>query len=217
MKRGNRFWLVHIPELNQWTQARNLREVDAMVRDLVAMLLGIPDDSFEVEMSVELPAEAQEHWARSRQLHELADALRNAAAEEARRAAQQLSAVGLTLRDIGQSLEISFQRAGQLTAGAAEVRPEDTSSRRLAEKLAGVYEAEEPADSVAADEFLLAAAAHLLQLAVDPGRSADTPIDVARVSPPIEVTELVARVKSAAEPDTERSIVVRRSGADAQS
>ena len=39
VEHGDRFWLVHVPEIERSTQARHLREVEAMARDLVAVVL----------------------------------------------------------------------------------------------------------------------------------------------------------------------------------
>jgi len=113
-EQDGRFWLVHVPEIDQYTQARNLREVEPVARDLVAVMREVAPDSFNLEVSVELPAETRARWERSKQLHAEAAALQARAAEEAQQAAQALAASGLTLREIGLALGVSFQRAGQL-------------------------------------------------------------------------------------------------------
>ena len=59
--RNGRFWLVHIPEIDQYTQGRNLAEVEPMARDLIALWLEIPEDSFDVAVHVELPKDVQHH------------------------------------------------------------------------------------------------------------------------------------------------------------
>jgi predicted RNase H-like HicB family nuclease len=47
--REDKYWLVHIPELDQYTQARTLAEVEPMARDLISLVLEVPADSFQVE------------------------------------------------------------------------------------------------------------------------------------------------------------------------
>ena len=37
--RGERFWVVHVPDVEHYTQARNLGEAEAMAVDLIATLL----------------------------------------------------------------------------------------------------------------------------------------------------------------------------------
>jgi len=51
VQRGERFWLVYVAELDRWTQARHDGEIELMARDLVATMLEIPADSFEMEIT----------------------------------------------------------------------------------------------------------------------------------------------------------------------
>ena len=55
VSRGDLFWLVFVPEINRYTQARNLGEVEPMARDLIAVMRDVAADSFTLEVSVELP------------------------------------------------------------------------------------------------------------------------------------------------------------------
>ncbi|EUA17376.1 hypothetical protein I552_0577 [Mycobacterium xenopi 3993] len=68
--RGDRYWLVHIPELDQYTQARNLAEVEPMARDLIALLNEIPDDSFHLDVRIELPEHVRHHLELARKYSE---------------------------------------------------------------------------------------------------------------------------------------------------
>lgn len=129
VERDGRFWLVHVPEIDQYTQARNLREVEAMVRDLVATWLEVDPDSFEVVVSIEVPEPARSHWDRSRRLLELVDELKAAAAAEAHTAAATLASASYTYRDIGAALGVSFQRAEQLVKAEVEAPPLEEVAR----------------------------------------------------------------------------------------
>lgn len=113
-ERDGRFWLVHVPEIDQWTQARNLREVEPMARDLIATLLEVEPTSFAVDVEIELPEAVREEWEESKRLLSKVDEIKASAAAAAQRAARRLADEGLTLREIGQVLGVSFQRAGQL-------------------------------------------------------------------------------------------------------
>ncbi|MFE6923645.1 hypothetical protein ACFVAV_21655 [Nocardia sp. NPDC057663] len=113
-ERDGRFWLVHVPEIDQWTQARNLREVEPMARDLIATLLEVAPTSFAVDVEIELPEAVREEWEESKRLLSKVDEIKASAAAAAQRAARRLADEGLTLREIGQVLGVSFQRAGQL-------------------------------------------------------------------------------------------------------
>ncbi|WP_139803397.1 hypothetical protein [Mycobacterium avium] len=114
--RGDRYWLVHIPELDQYTQARNLAEVEPMARDLIALLKEIPDDSFHLAIRIELPEHVRHHLELARKYSEDAARAQAESARERRVAARELKARGLTVRDIGTALGISHQRAQQLLA-----------------------------------------------------------------------------------------------------
>lgn len=118
--RDERWWLVRIPGLGNdpddglYTQARNLAEVEPMARDLIAVWLEVPEDSFGVDVKVELPADALDHLRIAADLRCTAAQAQARAADEYRAAARSLRASGLTVRDIGKALDISHQRAQQL-------------------------------------------------------------------------------------------------------
>lgn len=123
--RDGRWWLVRIPGIGNdpddglYTQAHNLAEVEPMARDLIALWLDAPADSFDVEVQVELPEAVQHHLELSAKLRQEAAASQAAAADEYRRAAIELKEIGLTVRDIGAALGISHQRVQQLVTSAA--------------------------------------------------------------------------------------------------
>ncbi len=115
--RGDVFWLVHVPEIDHYTQARNLGEVESMARDLIAVMKEIDPQSFTLEVSVELPDEVTVHLKRSQALRQESDRTKHLAAQEVRVAAKELRERGLTVRDIGAALAVSYQRAHQLISG----------------------------------------------------------------------------------------------------
>lgn len=112
--RDGRYWLVHIPELDRYTQARNLPEVDTMARDLLALVLGVSPDSFHVEREVDLPDAVRHHLELADKHASDASWFQAESARERRFAAREMQAAGLTVRDIGAALGISHQRAQQL-------------------------------------------------------------------------------------------------------
>lgn len=52
VERGDRFSLIYVPEVDMWTQARNLRQVGTMARDLVATMRDVEPDSLELEVGM---------------------------------------------------------------------------------------------------------------------------------------------------------------------
>jgi hypothetical protein len=112
--RDGRVWRVRVPEVQRTTQARNLSEVEPMARDLIAIMDDIPADSFSLDVTITLPADVQEELERSAELRQDAARSQAQAAAAARRAARRLRDQGLPLKDVGQALGVSFQRAKQL-------------------------------------------------------------------------------------------------------
>jgi predicted RNase H-like HicB family nuclease len=47
-ERDGRFWVLKVLELDCWSQAERLQDVEAMARDLVAVWLDVPPDSFDI-------------------------------------------------------------------------------------------------------------------------------------------------------------------------
>ncbi len=119
--RDGKVWRVRVPEVARTTQARTLREAESMARDLVAIMDDIPADSFDLDMTIILPAEVREELDRSAELREQAARSQAQAAQLARRAARRLRDQGLPLQDVGKALGVSFQRAKQLIDEADEL------------------------------------------------------------------------------------------------
>lgn len=114
--REDRWWMVHVPEIGGLTQARRLSEAKPMARSLVAITLDIPPDSFEVDVEVEKvgTVKVAERTARLRATRETATRLEREVQTDAESLARDLANEGLPLRDIGDILGISYQRAHQL-------------------------------------------------------------------------------------------------------
>jgi len=112
-----KFWYIKIVGLGGSTQARSVKEIDVMVRDYISIMTETEPDSFDVNMQLLLPDDVAATLKRAGELRDIADNARKEAAIESRRAAKALRASGLTVRDIGAALGISFQRAHQLVKG----------------------------------------------------------------------------------------------------
>jgi hypothetical protein len=119
--RDGSFWRVRVPEVERTTQARTLREVEPMARDLIVIMDDVPAESFDLKVTITLPAEIRAELDRSAELREQAARSQAQAAQLARRAAKRLREQGLPLQDVGQVLGVSFQRAKQLIDEADEL------------------------------------------------------------------------------------------------
>lgn len=112
--RDGKYWLVHIPELDQYTQARTLAEVQPMARELISLLEGIPEDSVELEWHTQLSDSVSHHLELAYKYAGDAAWYQAEAANERRFAARAMKDEGMTVRDIGAALGVSHQRAQQL-------------------------------------------------------------------------------------------------------
>ena len=111
--RGQRFWLIEVEGVG-WTQARHLREVEEMARDLVAVMTEVEPESLALEVVTSLPGDVQAHLDRAQALREESARTQTEAAAEVRAAARELAATGLPLRDVGALLGVSHQHAHEL-------------------------------------------------------------------------------------------------------
>ena len=117
VRRGENWWVLSVPAIRAaHSQSRTLRDVEATARDLIAVMLDVPGDSFDVDVRVTLPAPVAKHLARAEKLRATAAAAQSQAASEVRAAAAELAGLGLPLRDVGQALGVSHQRAHQLVS-----------------------------------------------------------------------------------------------------
>jgi DNA-binding NarL/FixJ family response regulator len=114
-------WLADVPELHgAHTYARSLPSLDQAVREVVVLAADRPDEAMpELVLDYdyhtgdpELDATALE----VRRLRRQADDLAATATARTSRAAAQLVARGLSVRDVAALLGISPQRVSQLTA-----------------------------------------------------------------------------------------------------
>lgn len=112
--RDGRFWMIHVQELDLVTQARNLGEIELMARDLIAIMEEVEPDSFDLDVTIAMPGEVDQHLARARGLRAEEARARAEAAAEVRAAALELKQAGIPLRDLGKLLGVSYQRAHQL-------------------------------------------------------------------------------------------------------
>lgn len=117
-KRWARGWELHIDGIGV-TQARNLGEAEGMVRDYIALDLGVPADSFDVVIATEIGDGLDAEVFGARAAVEEAEATRRAAATRYRTAAQHLRAAGLTGKDIAAVLAVSPQRVSTLLKEAS--------------------------------------------------------------------------------------------------
>ncbi|MDX6287174.1 MAG: hypothetical protein QOG53_2659 [Frankiales bacterium] len=129
--REGKWWVVHVPEIDKTTQVRRLDQVDEYVRDLIGLFTKDNPSSVEVRREFELPSHVNEALDEARRLRENAETETAKARMLVVRTARDLADRGLSVRDIGTVLGVSFQRAQQLLADAAVTKKTSPGERRI--------------------------------------------------------------------------------------
>lgn len=126
--RDDRWWMITVPELDGYTgvdgainvgtvtQARRLSDVPTEARDLICTVTDTAPSEVALDITVRVDGiDVTGRAAEVARDRELASRHAAAAAERARTLALELADKGVTVRDVGDVLGVSFQRAQQLT------------------------------------------------------------------------------------------------------
>ena len=115
--RQGRGWELRCDELpTVFSFSTRLDQAEDTVREAIAFVAEVPEDSFTVEVSPELPPAFLEEKRLADHARELAATAKSEAALHSRAAAKALAGAGLPARDIGEILGVSYQRAHQLVS-----------------------------------------------------------------------------------------------------
>ena len=110
------WWVTECAEVGAVSQVRRLDQAADDIREAIAYLSGLPEDSFGIEVAPVLPDAFWEAMRGAEDQRAAAAAANRAAAELNQRAARVLRDEGLTLRDVGHLMGVSHQRAAQLAS-----------------------------------------------------------------------------------------------------
>lgn len=106
VSRSGKFWFVQVTDLPMgMTQARRIADVEPMARDLIASLLDIPPDSFE--LTIRFEGDLADHAAVAIEARAAARAAAERAEADTREAARYLIGQGLAVRDAAALLQVS--------------------------------------------------------------------------------------------------------------
>jgi uncharacterized protein YggE len=116
VERDGRWWIIHVPEIDQLTQARRIDEIEDMARSLIAISTDVPAEDITMQIRITVPPYGDVGAAAER-----VRALRKQAAEAEERAAHEvadyvrrLTKAGIPVRDTAELLGVSPQRVSQL-------------------------------------------------------------------------------------------------------
>ena len=137
-RRSGRWWAIDVPELRGvHTLARRLADVELMARDAIAAVLEVSPRSFDVVIRPVLGERLDGLVRDARDSRASAQEAQLAATDRSVRALTSLQKAGVPLRDAGELLGISHQRAAQIAG--ADLRPMRTARRKAIAELRGQY------------------------------------------------------------------------------
>ncbi len=116
VERDGDWWLITVPDVPRArSQARRLDQVEAITRDLLSLLLQLPEDAFLLDIDIHLPRPAAAALARHRELRRKLGDLQTRVGSTTEETARLLVWEGhLTYRDAARLLGLSFQRVHKL-------------------------------------------------------------------------------------------------------
>jgi len=117
VSREGKWWVAEVKGvLGGATEARTLGDLEIEVRDLLAGLLDIEEDSFDLtwDLSALVGAEGQAAWEAFVIEREELDRLRRKLEQDRLTALRALSSAGVGVRDSASLFDLSHQRVAQL-------------------------------------------------------------------------------------------------------
>ena len=114
--RDGKWWMIYVPAVDGLTQARRISDVTRMAKELIAVTLDVPLSTVDVHVA-SLVVDGVDVLERARQVRaarEQAAKLESEAVDGAAALAHELADEGVPVRDIGEVLGVSYQRAHQL-------------------------------------------------------------------------------------------------------
>ena len=110
-------WVLECGELGVVSQTRRLDRAEEEAAEAIAFQSGLKPGEFGIEVVPILPAEVESLRQRVDELGVKAKAASDDAAAARSALARKLKDEGFTLREMGQVLGVSYQRASELAAG----------------------------------------------------------------------------------------------------
>lgn len=122
-ERSGGWWAFSVPEIpGTHGQARRLEQVRDEARDVISMMLDAEPDSFDISLSIKLDPRIEHALDEAKAARQEVDTYQRVAQEKLRLAAEQIKEVGgLSIRDIGSLLDVSFQRISQILSDQRKV------------------------------------------------------------------------------------------------
>jgi DNA-directed RNA polymerase specialized sigma subunit len=116
--REGKWWAISVKGLpGALSQVRRLDQAEAMAREVIALVLDVPEDSFDVVVAPELSEAHRDALADlERAKEQYAESMAALAERQQKVTLLLVRDAGLTVRDAATVLGVSFQRVSQLTS-----------------------------------------------------------------------------------------------------
>lgn len=124
----NGTWLVRVPEVQgAHSFGKTLVRAERHIREALALVLDVEEDSFDLEREVRLPPKARAAVAEAQRYREIAAVSQTMSSTARARAVDALSSgpSALGLRDVAELVGTSFQRIQQIRADQRPKKAED--------------------------------------------------------------------------------------------
>jgi predicted RNase H-like HicB family nuclease len=122
-ERDGRWWFVRVPdERGLYTQVRRLDQAEAMIREVIGLMLEVPEDSFDVAVEPQIQSLGDLGTAITDALmaRQAAEEAQDASSTAMHHAVRELRDSGYTARDAGMLLGVSNQRISQIERNGAK-------------------------------------------------------------------------------------------------
>lgn len=107
-------WVLECEEAGAVSQVKRLERADEEMREAIAFQPGRDTEEFDIVMVPQLASDLSSAVEEAVAARAEAEVAARHAAETARRAVRELRARGLSVRDLGTLMGVSYQRAAQL-------------------------------------------------------------------------------------------------------
>lgn len=107
-------WVLECAELGAVSQTKRLDHAEDEMREALAYQAGVSPDDIRIVVDVILPPAIAQMKTHAEQQREEAERLASEAKHNIRKAAAAMRREGMTVRDMGKILGVSYQRAQKL-------------------------------------------------------------------------------------------------------
>lgn len=115
------WWAIDVPEVKGvHTQTRRLEDAAAMAQDAIAVALDVAPEAVDVSVTTELDAETRTLVEEAHQAREEAQRAQTRASNAINTTVRHLGVRGVSVRDAGHLLGLSYQRISQIRNSARQ-------------------------------------------------------------------------------------------------